>query len=139
VRIGGHAGYRTDATDDDWQIVDGAELPPRAARRAARPGGVVRRPGQHRRRRRHVPLQRRRHDLDPHPDPCSADDAFLDSVAPVDTTHLFLLCVSDPGAGSQGKSVRSSSDAGATTKAEGEPPRGGIAIEIAAATRTTSR
>lgn len=126
--------YRTDATADDWQVVDDAGLPTQGGQielhaRAAwfvgpatvdgggatflsSPDGTT---------------------WTSHDDPCAADDAFLDSVAPVDTTHLFLLCVNDPGAGSQGKSVRSSSDAGVTTVAAGAPPRGGIASEIAAA------
>ena len=129
--------YRTDATSDDWQSVDGAGLPAQGGQielhaRAAwfvgpastdgggatflsSPDGTT---------------------WTSHADPCLADDAFLDSVAPVDTVNLFLLCVSDPGAGSQGKSVRSSSDAGATTEAAGSPPRGGIALEIAAADST---
>ncbi len=126
--------YRTDAGADDWQVVDGAGLPAQGglielyARAAwftgpastdgggasflSSPDGST---------------------WTSLPDPCSADDAFLDSVAPIDATHLFLLCVNDPGAGSQGKSVRSSSDAGATTTAAGAPPRSGIASEIAAA------
>ncbi|MGZ4729282.1 MAG: WD40/YVTN/BNR-like repeat-containing protein [Acidimicrobiales bacterium] len=126
--------YRTDAGVDDWQVVDGVSLPAEGGQielhgRAAwfvgpassdgggatflsSPDGAT---------------------WTSHDDPCSADDAFLDSVAPVDTDNLFLLCVDDPGAGSQGKSVRVSTDAGATTTAKGSPPRGGIAAEIAAA------
>jgi photosystem II stability/assembly factor-like uncharacterized protein len=126
--------YRTDASSDDWQVVDGAGLPAQGGQielqaRAAwfvgpastDGGGAT------------FLSSTDGTTWTSLPDPCSTDDAFLDGVAPVDTTHLFLLCVSDPGAGSQGKSVRSSADAGATSQAEGEPPRGGIAIEIAAA------
>jgi photosystem II stability/assembly factor-like uncharacterized protein len=130
--------YRTDATGDDWQVVDGVTLPAEGGQielhaRAAwfvgpattdgggatflsSPDGTT---------------------WTAHDDPCLADDAVLDSVAPVDTGNLFLLCVNDPGAGSQSKSVRTSHDAGATTTAEGSPPRGGIAAEIAAADSST--
>jgi photosystem II stability/assembly factor-like uncharacterized protein len=130
----GAALYRTDADADDWQVVDGVSLPAE--------GGTIELHG------------RAAWFVGPstsdgggatflsspdgtswtqRDDPCSSDDAFLDAVAPVDSTHLFLLCVNDPGAGSQGKSVRASDDAGATSEAAGSPDRSGIATGLAAA------
>jgi hypothetical protein len=130
--------YRTDAGTDDWKVVDGATLPAEGGQiemhgRAAwfvgpasadgggatflsSPDGTT---------------------WTAQDDPCLADDAILDGVAPVDTDHLFLLCVNDSGAGSQGKTVRVSSDGGATSTAAGSPPRSGIASEIAAADSST--
>ena len=123
--------YRTDASTDGWHAVDGVSLPAEGgqielqARAAwfvgpatedgggatflASPDGTT---------------------WAQHDDPCVDDDAVLDGVAPVDTTRVFLLCVNDPGAGSQGKSVRLSTDAGATSA----PP----APRTEAASRRTS-
>jgi len=126
--------YRTDATTDDWQVVDGASLPAEGgqielhARSAwfvgpstVDGGGAT------------FLASTDGATWIQHDDPCLADDALLAGVAPVDSTRLFLLCVNDPGAGSQGKSVRLSDDGGATSTAQGSPDRGGIASEIAAA------
>ena len=62
------------------------------------------------------------------PDPCTGlgADRALGGVAPVDSTRIFLLCVGNPGAGSESKHVLFSTDAGAhATPAKSDAPRGG--------------
>ncbi|MDQ1465470.1 MAG: hypothetical protein QOC73_2411 [Actinomycetota bacterium] len=58
----------------------------------------------------------------------------LGGVAPVTTTSVYLLCISDPGAGSEAKKVLFSTDGGAHgTPTSADPPTGGLADGIAAA------
>ena len=69
-------------------------------------------------------------------DPCAklGSDWALSAVAPVTTTHVYLLCAGGAGAGSESKKVMFSTDAGQTANATAtDPPRGGIANGIAAA------
>lgn len=70
------------------------------------------------------------------PDLCSklGSDWLLSAVAPVTTSHVFLLCAGDPGGGSESKKLLFSTDGGLTASpTAAEPPRGGIANGISAA------
>jgi hypothetical protein len=70
------------------------------------------------------------------PDPCASlgSDWALSSVAPVSTTHVYLLCGGGVGAGSESKKLMFSIDGGHTANATmADPPRGGIAGGVAAA------
>lgn len=74
------------------------------------------------------------HDLG---NPCASTGTNwnLAGAAPVATSSIYLLCIGDAGAGSQSKKVLYSSDAGAhVTATTADPPRGGDAAGIAAAT-----
>ena len=69
-------------------------------------------------------------------DPCAklGGDWVLAGVAPVTTTHLYLLCSGGAAAGSELKKVMFSTDGGKTANATAaDPPRGGDANGIAAA------
>lgn len=69
-------------------------------------------------------------------DPCAklGSDWALSGVAPVTTAHVYLLCGGGAGAGSESKKVLFSTDAGKTAHPTAtDPPRGGIANGIAAA------
>jgi photosystem II stability/assembly factor-like uncharacterized protein len=69
-------------------------------------------------------------------DPCAkyGADWMLSAVAPVTTSHVFLLCVGGAGAGSEAKKVLFSADAGRMATANAiDLPRGGIASGLAAA------
>jgi photosystem II stability/assembly factor-like uncharacterized protein len=70
------------------------------------------------------------------PDPCArlGADWTLSAIAPVTTSHVFLLCGGGVGAGSESKKVLFSADAGRTTAAAAaDPARAGIASGFAAA------
>ena len=69
-------------------------------------------------------------------DPCpqGSDPSTLGGIAPVTATTVYLLCASNPGAGSETKVVLLSTDGGATAHATAAAPaRGGISSSIAAA------
>ncbi|MDQ1485512.1 MAG: hypothetical protein QOJ62_1205 [Actinomycetota bacterium] len=69
-------------------------------------------------------------------DPCArvGSEWALAGVAPVSSTSAYLLCVGGAGAGSEDKRVLFSTDGGAHGTATGaDPPRGGLADGIAAA------
>lgn len=69
-------------------------------------------------------------------DPCAkfGADWLLTAVAPVTTSHVFLLCAGGAAAGSEAKKVLFSADAGRTADVTAaDPPRGGIASGLAAA------
>jgi photosystem II stability/assembly factor-like uncharacterized protein len=69
-------------------------------------------------------------------DPCpqGSGPSSLAGVAPVTASTVYLLCASDPGAGSETKLVLLSTDGGATAHATvTAPARGGLAGGIAAA------
>lgn len=73
------------------------------------------------------------HDLG---NPCAAAGANwnLAGAAPVSTSSIYLLCTGDAGAGSQSKKVLYSSDGGVhVSSTPADPPRGGDATGIAAA------
>lgn len=70
------------------------------------------------------------------PDPCAklGPEWALSGVAPITTTHVYLLCGGGAAAGSELKKVLWSTDAGKTANPTAtDPPRGGIANGIAAA------
>jgi len=69
-------------------------------------------------------------------DPCTSlgTDWALSGVAPVDSSSIFLLCVGQPGAGSESKKVLYSTDGGLhALPTATDPPRGGDANGVAAA------
>jgi photosystem II stability/assembly factor-like uncharacterized protein len=71
-----------------------------------------------------------------HASPCpqGAGPSSLTGVAPVTSTTVFLLCASDPGAGSESKLVLWSTDGGSTAhQTAAAPDRGGLASGFAAA------
>jgi len=68
------------------------------------------------------------------PCPQGSGPSSLAGIAPATTSTVYLLCASDPGAGSETKVVLLSTDGGATVHATAAAPaRGGIAGGIAAA------
>jgi photosystem II stability/assembly factor-like uncharacterized protein len=76
-----------------------------------------------------------------HSDPCpqGSNPSSLAGVAPVTASTVYLLCASDPGAGSETKVVLLSTDGGATAHATAAAPdRGGLANGIAAASASVA-
>jgi photosystem II stability/assembly factor-like uncharacterized protein len=68
------------------------------------------------------------------PCPQGTGPSSLAGIAPATTSTVYLLCASDPGAGSETKAVLLSTDGGATVHlTAAAPARGGIASGIAAA------
>jgi hypothetical protein len=125
--------YRTDASTDDWQPIEGVTLTSTGGHislhaRAVWIVGESDGAGQSL-----LSASADGTTWTTRPNLCGAD-ASLAAVAPVSTVDLFLLCADSPGAGSEGKRVLRSSDAGATAQPlTTMPPPSGIASALAAA------